>query len=241
MACPRQKSRARKGRGIFFPACVGFFRASNRNGGEWILGRAARKGRRPLLRPAPKSRAGPCAGSRFFSFLLLFFSLLYFSLLYFVEFSVYKKGESADRNRVCVDRFTHLYIKFGKYFHSLSRGMMLHLRKNACAGRGKSRAEAGFPQLFTAFQQGFPHAEIRAKKHRTCPAKKRPFQGLFLQTFRKSAARGFYGRFSAVQREKKIKAAQNKAARCRQTATAPRWWETGSQSKRPRRGSTPPR
>ena len=224
------KERESSSRGCCFSA----LRTETKGNGFWAV--PPGKAGAPFCGPR-QNRGGAVRSSRFFSF--LYFSFLYFTFLYFtLSNSVYKKGESADRNRVCVDRFTHLYIKFGKYFHSISRGMIPRIRKKRAGRAREIPAEAGFPQLFTAFQQGFPHAGNRAKKHRITRENAR-FRA-FLQTFRKSAARGFTA-FSAGTAREKDQSRPKRAARCRQTATAPRWWETGFQSKRPRRGSTPPR
>ena len=226
------KERESSSRGCCFSA----LRTETEGNGFWAV--PPGKAGAPFCGPR-QNRGGAVRSSRFFSF--LYFSFLYFTFLYFtLSNSVYKKGESADRNRVCVDRFTHLHIKFGKYFHSISRGIMPRIRKNARAGRGKSRAEAGFPQLFTAFQQGFPHAEI-AQKSIGLPAKNARFRAFFADFSQKRRAPGVLRRFRPVQREKKIKAAQNEQRDAGKQPQRRGGGKRVSQSKRPRRGSTPPR
>ena len=114
MACPHKKAAPGKGRGSFSRLrCFFALRTGTEGNGFWAV--PPEKAGAPFCGPR-QNRGGAVRSSRFFSF--LYFSFLYFTFLYFtLSNSVYKKGESADRNRVCVDRFTHLYIKFGKYFH----------------------------------------------------------------------------------------------------------------------------
>ena len=191
----------------------------------------------PPFAARAKTAAGPCAVVvSFLFFTFLFFPLLFFTLLCRI---LYTKKANLPTEIAFVSTDSPIYIL------SLENIFILY-PANRCPASAKTRGQgAGNPRggrfstAFHSISTGFSTCGNSRKKASDCP-RKTPVSGPFLQTFRKSAARGFTA-FSAGTAREKDQSRPKQAARCRQTATAPRWWETGSQSKRPRRGSTPPR
>ena len=248
--CIRTKKPRREGKGIVFSRVL-FCRASNRNERGMDFGPCRPERQAPPFAARAKTAAGPCAVVVSF----LFFTFLFFTLFsYFtLSNSVYKKGESADRNRVCVDRFTHLHIKAGKYFHSISRGIMPRIRKKR-AGRARGNPRRG--RFFTAFHSistGFSHAETRAKTI-GLPAKNARFRAFFCKFCAKAprgvsgpigdqtSARAFFTAFSAGTAREKDQSRPKRAARCRQNShSAAGGGERVPDQNGPRRESRPPR
>ena len=190
----------------------------------------------PPFAARAKTAAGPCAVVvSFLFFTFLFFTLLFFTLLCRI---LYTKKANLPTEIAFVSTDSPIYIlKLENIFIPYPAVL--------CPASAKTRGQgAGNPRrgrFFTAFHSistGFSTCGKSRKKASDCP-RKRPFQGLFADFSQKR--RAFFTAFSAGTAREKDQSRPKRAARCRQTATAPRWWETGSQSKRPRRGSTPPR
>ena len=211
--------------------------------------------RRPERQAPPfaaraKTAAGPCAVVvSFLFFTFLFFPLLFFTLLCRI---LYTKKANLPTEIAFVSTDSPIYIlNLENIF--IPYPAVLYPASAKTRGQGAGNPRGGrFSTAFHSISTGFSTCGKSRKKASDYP-RKRPFQGLFADFSQKrragvrgrlgesASARALFTAFSAGTAREKDQSRPKRAARCRQTATAPRWWETGFQSKRPRRGSTPPR